>query len=279
MTAGLAIMRLAGGAILSALLAVAAAAEPCALAAGPSHAVVRALDGETLLLDDGQEVRLIGALAPQPDVLGADPADWPPAREALEALQRLIHDRTVTLRFEGRRRDRYGRTLAQVFVSDGGSGDLWLQERLLREGHARAYTLPGNTACLGALLEAEAQARALERGLWRRDIYRVRTADDVDGLLKAVGRFVLVEGRVVGVTRAQTTTYINFGADWRRDFTASLATSTVTRNADGATRVEALSGKRVRVRGWIERRNGPMIVLGSLDEIELLDAVAESSQR
>jgi endonuclease YncB( thermonuclease family) len=277
MNAGLAVMRLAGGAILSALLAVAAAAEPCTLAAGPSHAVVRALDGETLLLDDGQEVRLIGALAPKPDVLGADAADWPPAREALDALQRLIHDRTVMLRFEGRRRDRYGRTLAQVFVSDGG-GDFWLQERLLLEGYARAYTLPGNTACLGTLLEAEAQARAVERGLWRRDTYRVRTADDVDGLLKAVGRFVLVEGRVAGVTRAQTTTYINFGADWRRDFTASLATSTVTRSADGATRVDALSGKRVRVRGWIERRNGPMIVLGSLDEIELLDKANSAPQ-
>ncbi len=32
--------------------------------------------------------------------------------------------------------------------------------------------------------------------------------------------------------------------------------------------VSGLAGKRVRVRGWIERRNGPMIVLGSLDEIK-----------
>jgi endonuclease YncB( thermonuclease family) len=272
MNAGLAVMRLVGGAILSALLAVAAAAEPCPLAAGSSHAVVRALDGETLLLDDGQEVRLIGALAPKPDVLGADAADWLPAREALGALERLVHDRMVTLRFEGRRRDRYGRTLAQVFVSDDG-GDFWLQERLLLEGHARAYTLPGNTACLSALLEAEARARALERGLWRRDTYRVRTADDVDGLLKAVGRFVLVEGLVAAVARAGATVYINFGADWRRDFTASLATAAVDRSGDGRARVEALRGKMIRVRGWIERRNGPMIGLATPDEIEVLDEV------
>ncbi len=270
MIAALAVMRLAGGAILFALLAAPAAAEPCPLAPGSSHAVVRALDSETLLLDDGQEVRLIGALAPKPDVLRADAADWPATREALEALQQLVHDRTVTLRFEGRRRDRYGRALAQVFVS-GDGGDFWLQERLLLEGHARAYTLPGNTACLTALLEAEAGARALARGLWRRDTYRVRTADDVDGLLTTVGRFVLVEGRVTGVARTQASVYINFGADWRRDFTASLTAATVDRSREGRARVDALNGKTIRVRGWLERRNGPMIVLGSLDEIELLD--------
>ncbi len=209
-------------------------------------------------------------LAPKPDVLGADAADWPPAREAREALERLVNDRTVSLRFEGRRRDRYGRALAQVFVSDDG-GDVWLQERLLLEGHARAYTLPGNTACLGALLEAEAQARAGARGLWRRDMDRVRSANEVDELLKAVGRFVLVEGRVAAVARAGATVYINFGADWRHDFTASLAAATVDRSSGGRARVDALRGKTIRVRGWIERRNGPFIDIHDAALLERVD--------
>ncbi len=232
--------------------------------------MARIIDSETLLLDDGQEVRLIGALAPKPDVLDADVRDWPPAREALRALEALAQARTVTLRTEGRQRDRYGRLLAQVFVGDGDSL-VWLQQRMILEGQARAYTLPGNTACLDALLAAEETARTAGRGLWQHAPYRVRSADEVDALLKLTGRFVVVEGHVVGVTRAQTTTYINFGPDWRRDFTASLATATITQSSEGTARVDALSGKRVRVRGWIERRNGPMIVLGSLDEIEVLD--------
>ena len=86
------------------------------------------------------------------------------------------------------------------------------------------------------------------------------------------GAFVLVEGRVAQATRAQRTVYINFGTDWRRDFTASLAGAVIDRVPDGAARLEALAGKRIRVRGWIERRNGPMIALSSLDEIEILDA-------
>jgi len=274
----LAAVRLLGAAVLCGHLAAAASAEPCALQPGPSHAVARVIDGETLLLDDGQEVRLIGALAPKPDVLPAAADEGSPARDAMRALQGLVQDRAVTLRTEGRRRDRYGRLLAQAFVSNGGS-ELWLQEQLIVAGHARAYTLPGNTACLDALLTAEESARTGRRGLWQRASYRVRSADEVDALLKQAGRFVVVEGRVAQVTRAQTMTYVNFGADWRRDFTASLATAAVKRLADGAARVDALAGQRVRVRGWIERRNGPMIVLGSLDEIEVLDKAEVASPR
>lgn len=257
-------------AVLSVLATAAAASEACAPATGGTQGVARVADGETLLLDSGQEVRLIGALAPKADGLSAEGGDWPPAREAHRALEALVADRAVTLRTDGQQRDRYGRLLAQVTVGDG-AGAIWLQDRLIRDGHARAYALPGNTACLGALLAAEAEARAARRGLWRRETYRVRSADDVDGLFKLTGRFAIVEGRVAQVARAQRTTYINFGADWRRDFTASLASAIVARSDGGEARIRGLAGKTVRVRGWIERRNGPMIVLSSLDEIEVLD--------
>jgi hypothetical protein len=128
-------------------------------------------------------------------------------------------------------------------------------------------------------MAAEQEARAAQRGVWSREAYRVRAADDAEALLKLVGRFALVEGRVAEVSRGQRTTYLNFGADWRNDFTASLASAVLARSADGATLVTGLAGKRVRVRGWIERRNGPMIVLGSLDAIEVLDEQAADTPR
>lgn len=233
--------------------------------------MVRVIDAETLLLDDGREIRLIGALAPRADALSAPSQTWPPEREAFRALEMLIAGRAVTLRHEGRKRDRYGRELAQLYVA-GSGGPEWVQERLIRDGHARAYALPGNAGCLHALLGAEEDARAARRGLWSRTTYRVREASEVDALLRLAGRFVVVKGRVSEVARTQRTTYINFGSDWRRDFTASIASSVADRSPDGATRLGALAGKEIRVRGWIERRNGPMIVLNSLDEIELLDA-------
>lgn len=286
MPARCAVLAVGAAALLCLATAAASASEACAPPqTGAMHGVVRVIDGETLLLDSGEDVRLIGALAPKPDTLSVEPRDvkprdWPPARDALAALEALVADRSVTLRTEGQPRDRYGRALAQVYAGRAGPDrtGVWVQENLIRNGHARAYALPGNAGCLGALLKAETEARAAKRGLWVQDVYRVRSASEVDALLRLAGRFTLVEGRVAQVTRAQRTTYINFGADWRHDFTASLASAIIERSNDGAKRVAALAGRSVRVRGWIERHNGPMIMLSSLDEIEVLDGVGEVPQ-
>lgn len=264
----------AGVAVLPFLATAATASEACAPGPRSTHGVAHVIDGETLLLDNGQEVRLIGALAPGADSLSSDTNDGPPARDALEALGALVAGRAVALPNEGRRYDRYGRLLVQAYIGTD-AGAVWIQERLIRDGHARAYALPGNAACLAALINAESEARIARRGLWRREDYGVRSANDIGGLLGLTGRFALVEGRVAQVSQAQRTTYINFGIDWRRDFTASIASAIVVRSDDGARRLQALAGKAIRVRGWIERRNGPMIVLGSLDEIEVLGEAGE----
>src|SRR5918999_3745487 len=82
-------------------MAGAQAAAECALQPGPARAVARVLDGETLALDDGTEVRLIGALSPRPLEAAADASYWPPEREAIAALERLVLGRSVELAFAG----------------------------------------------------------------------------------------------------------------------------------------------------------------------------------
>lgn len=253
--------------------AVAHASERCAPKVGDRHEVVRVVDGDTLVIDDGREVRLMGALAPKGDPAAGAGPDWPPAREAARALEALVAGQTIALRYEGRRQDRYGRVLAQVYVEEGGE-PVWVQRRLVDSGQARAYALPGNSACLDELMVAEAAARHAESGIWARETFRVRNASEVAALLRLTGRFAIVEGRVAKVARTKATTYINFDTDWRRDFTASLATAIVDKSDGGAERASALEGKEIRVRGWIERRNGPMIVLGSLGEIEVIEKAA-----
>jgi endonuclease YncB( thermonuclease family) len=109
--------------------------------------VVRVIDAETIALDDGTEVRLIGALPSQ----GPDPAS---DRPAIAALEDAVRGRSVELRYAGRRSDRYGRRLAQTFAIDGDA-KVWLQGQLVEGGHARAYALPGNEACLKDLLKKD----------------------------------------------------------------------------------------------------------------------------
>jgi hypothetical protein len=65
--------------------------------------------------------------------------------------------------------------------------------------------------------------------------------------------------------------YINFGADWRKDFTVSIRRRDLRdfRKAWGE-RLKKLEGKAVRVRGWLRLRNGPMIEATHAEQIEVL---------
>ncbi len=259
----------------------AAAEEPtaddrCALEPGASHTVLRVADAETVVVDDGSEVRLIGALAPRSP--GPASTDWLPEREAREALERLVVGRNIELKFAGRRSDRYGRQLGHLFVANG-SETVWVQGYLLSQGLARAYALDGNSVCLADMLKLELEAREKGRGIWGLAAYQVLEAAAVGELLRRRNRFEIVEGIVSGVASTGGRVYVNFGDDWRRDFTAVVPPRLVRGSAEAVSRLKALAGKRVRVRGWIERRNGPSVEIAALGEIEILDSgMSESGE-
>ena len=81
----------------------------CTLEPGPIRTVTRILDGETVTLDDGSEVRLIGALAPRAFDADAETGAWPAEAIAVRTLTDLVLGRAVKLAYGGRRTDRYGR--------------------------------------------------------------------------------------------------------------------------------------------------------------------------
>ncbi len=268
-----------GLAVLLVLLASPSAAqephEPppaCELHAGPTRAVVRVIDAETVLLDDGREVRLIGALAPRSPDMSPDAAPWLPEERAEAALRHLVLGSSVELAFAPRRRDRYGRLLAHLFLDRGGER-IWVQGDLLSSGHARAYGLPGSFACMRELLAHERVAREARSGLWSNAAYATQRAFRTRTLLRLRNTYQLVEGRVVHVASTKSRTYLNFGKDWRTDFTAGIATKLVKANPAWAKSLAALEGKKVEVRGWIEYRNGPFI------EVEDPSQIATVEQR
>src|SRR5262245_5101669 len=82
---------------------------------GPTHTVTRILDGETVVLDDGRELRLIGVLAPRAIDVNAEADAWPIATAVTEALRALVLGKSIELRFDGERTDRYGRLQAHAF--------------------------------------------------------------------------------------------------------------------------------------------------------------------
>ena len=209
-------------------------------------------DGRTLVLDDGREVRLAAIEAP---AAGA-------------ALAALAGHRPLMLKAGPEATDRYGRTVAFAFPAESAES---LQESLLAAGQARVSTRIGGKSCARQLLASEQQARAARRGLWADPNFAPLHADDYRRLRAETGHFVLVEGKVLSVRTSGATIYVNFG----RRFTRDLSLTILRRLRAGFTAAGiepgTLEGRRIRARGWLERRRGPIIAIGAPEQIEVVE--------
>ncbi|WP_143117844.1 thermonuclease family protein [Hyphomicrobium facile] len=243
-------------------------AQTCTLEPGPIRTVTRIVDGETIILDDGKVVRLIGALAPRARDANAAHGAWPPEVDTIRALSDLVLAKKIKLAFAGRRIDRYGRTLAHVFVDDHGQQS-WVQGALLAKGFARAYGFPESFTCSAELLAHEAEAREKRLGLWNNGVYRTLPADRAGEVMKQRGKYVRVTGTVASIGRTKSAAYINFSNDWQTDFTARVDKKVLAANPEFDRALDGLTGKTVVVRGWIERRNGPMIDIADPSQLEM----------
>ena len=261
-------MRGCGLLLLVVLLVIAGhalALEPAldSLERGERGRVVAVVDGDTVTLDTGIEVRLVGLQAPKLPLGRAGFEAWPLADEAKAALEAITLERAVELRYGGRQRDRHGRALAHLVVE----GEGWVQGLMLERGMARVYSFPDNRALVAEMLALEAAARAGRRGIWSHPFYAVLTpeaaADHIDD-------FELVEGRVLSVGGTSSRTYLNFGADFRTDFTVSVARRDRRAFDAAGLDLDGLEGHIIRVRGWVDSINGPMVEATHPEQIELV---------
>ena len=252
-------------AVMVLLAATSVARDPQeALVLRPGGKVVEIVDGDTVILQDGRQVRLVGLQAPKLPLGRENFQAWPLAEEAKQALSDMVLGEEVTLGFGGRRGDRHGRVLAHLFGPDG----TWIQGRLLERGMARVYSFADNRALLADMLAYERDARRSRKGIWADDFYGIRQAAEADA---HVGAFALVEGRVREIGEARGLLFLNYGDDWRSDFTLVLdrAAQRLFREANLDPR--AYHGRLLRARGWLKERNGPMIDISHPEQIEVLD--------
>lgn len=136
---------------------------------GERGRVVRIIDGDALVLDTGQSVRLVGLEAPAMNWRDNDPDPF--AEDASRMLEDMVMGREVRLFYPGLTRDRYDRALAHVETVDAKGPRFWLNEELLRRGGARLRVYPDTSAGSEALVQAEREARSEELGLWEEAAY------------------------------------------------------------------------------------------------------------
>jgi endonuclease YncB( thermonuclease family) len=168
------------------------AASACPLSrADRAGTVAQVVDGDTLVLQDGTKVRLLGYDAPEParDAIPAEPY----AHAARDRLRALAPPGTaLRLGSDAESHDRYGRLLAHVHRADGTD----LAETLLREGLGEILILPPNVALADCLAAAEHAARRGGRGVWSLPNHQPRPA----GSARFEPGYAVVRGTVTRVT-------------------------------------------------------------------------------
>jgi endonuclease YncB( thermonuclease family) len=239
------------------------------LETGETGRVAAVSDGDTLTLDNGLRVQLTGIIAPRRGF--GERKDEPKANEARQTLEKLTLGREARLGYGGEKRFRETTALAQLFVKTEGGRWIWVQDAMVREGMARARSWKDNYARHERLYASEAVARREKRGLWGERAYAVRDAakikPDEDG-------FHIVEGVVLSAGKLDTRTYLNFGEDYRTDFTVMVVDKDYPNWKKSDVALDTLAGKRVRVRGYVRNRGGPLIQVDHPQAIEILKPAA-----
>ncbi len=215
--------------------------------------VAEVRDGRTLLLADGREVRLAAIEITE---------------SSRDALRQLVAGQSIRLEQVGSTTDRYGRLVAFVYAENT---DQPVQQAMVAQGQARVSARIGSKACTDMLLAAENGARKARRGLWADQNFAPLRPENLTRIGGARGQFALVEGKVLSVRESGATVYLNFGRRWTRDFTVTILKRHRREFAAAGLDPKQLEGRPVRVRGWIEQRNGPVIEADVPEQIELVE--------
>ena len=226
---------------------------------GDAH-IMRIEKNGVLVMTDGRALKLEGIRLPA----GAqDHAPQAIADRAFAELEALAKGRELDARAVWPKEDRYDRVRSQIFNADG----TWLQLELLKTGLARVELSPDRGECNRELYAAEFEAQKAKLGLWAEPAYATRSPDLLGG---DTGTFQIVIGRVLNTVAENGAVYLNFGPDWRTDFTVIIGAEDVQRFKTMGVDPLNYEGKLIRVRGVVQSANGPAIAVGNPKQIELL---------
>ena len=127
---------------------------------GPWRTGIRVVDGDTIILSGNERVRLIGVDTPE-TVDPRRPVQYF-GKEASAFTKRMVEGKKVRLEYDQTRKDRYGRTLAYVYLDDSTH----LNAEIIKQGYGHAYTrFPFRY--LEEFRRYQREAREAGKGLWK----------------------------------------------------------------------------------------------------------------
>lgn len=161
--------------------------------------------------------------------------------------------------------DRYGHERAHIVLKEN---DLWLQGALLTSGLAQIRTRNDWPFLIDEMQVIERKARADKIGMWESDALMPKQADSIQDSVRG---FFIVEGIIKTVAMHKNKTYLNFGDNWRKDFTIVIPSDIRRKFSKKNIDIMNTNGRPVRVRGWVDAYNGPFIEIDHIEQIEWIE--------
>jgi micrococcal nuclease len=158
-----------------------------------TYVVTRVVDGDTLVLSNGQKVRLTGIDTPESSNNAKTRRDSQrtgkdiqtitgQGKEAARFVRKMIEGKEVRLEFDVQKHDRYGRELVYVYdvetlkfhpeykttqgVLTTADNEIFLNGSIVRSGYAMPMTIPPNVKYADLFKKLYQEAKTNKRGLW-----------------------------------------------------------------------------------------------------------------
>jgi len=163
--------------------------------------------------------------------------------------------------------DRWGRQIVVPSKILDLSGKITFQHLLIVSGAAWVEPQSDDYEFILRLLQDEERARRSSAGVWVEPFYQKRSSEEA---ATAIGYYRIIEGIVVSASARRDYTYLNFGEDYKTDFTATVRSSLARKWKEQGYDLLAYEGEQVRVRGYVEWINGPSISLTHPLQVERL---------
>ncbi len=149
------------------------------------YKVKRVIDGDTILLNNGERVRLIGVVDTPETVHPSKPVEYY-GKEASAFTKRMVEGKKVKLEFDWNSRDKYGRLLVYVYLLDG----TFLNAEIVKQGYGHAYTrFPFKY--LEEFRQYEREAREAGRGLWAKEETKIEKSKTTPDKIKEAHESVI----------------------------------------------------------------------------------------
>jgi len=210
------------------------------------HVVKRVYDGDTITLENGDRVRLLGINTPEIESRHRKGEEG--GQAAKQWLQDKLQQGIVFLEYDLQNKDKYGRSLAHLFLENGEH----LNTELVQAGLATLSIIPPNLRYADDLEEAESIAFQQGLGIWGIASYQPISIEVLSKASKISGwhRF-LATAMKIKTTRKYSRLIVNEQVDIRIP----------KENLDLFPDLDSYIGKEIEIRGWASRSKGHYSIL------------------